>query len=112
MVHSTTKFIEETSTSLNIPLDVVTKVISHHFSCVDSYLTFPTHSAYKIPMGTLRFTKLKLHDAILYAIRKYRKNPSKKLYDSILFLFRNRTALTEYEASRQFKRRFKTWHYK
>lgn len=108
--HKTEEILLNTSEILSIDVDVTKSVIAHVFDTVNEYVTDGTSPSIRLPhLGELVASPWTVDQKIRRLV-KHRHTPYGKERLRRLFILRREARL--YKESKDFKKRFGSWHWK
>jgi hypothetical protein len=106
--------IKQVSEILSYPEEVVAHLVNYSFARLKEEMsTSPKHAKIRIyHLGSFEVSRPALRAEILSTIWKIRQTRTQELIDKLNMLLQLRHKAYAYAKSREFKRRFGTWHYK
>lgn len=109
------KLVQETQAITQYPPEVVSDVVRFIFKYTREFLLNPTHAGLRLPhLGVIRPINNTInHYLTAKLIPKLRKDRDNEELKAIFRkIWKLRRAVQEKEASRNFKKRFGSWHFK
>ena len=104
--------INKTASALDIPKEVVKKVISHQFKEVADNYKYWKYVGFRFEgLGSLYVSPGAYKKIIQDLLIRSRKDPQSKYREALFNAFKLRHQVKSFHESKKYKKRFGSWHY-